>query len=59
MQIALKEKGFYRGEPDGVLGRETTQALISFQRQQGFQANGPIDTQTVTALGVSMCPGSR
>ena len=34
VQIVLKEKGFYRGEPDGVLG-PTTQALIAFQRQQG------------------------
>jgi hypothetical protein len=59
VQIALREKGFYRGEPDGVLGRGTTQALISFQRQQGFQANGRIDTQTVTALGVSNVSGQQ
>jgi hypothetical protein len=59
VQIALKEKGFYRGEPDGVLGRGTTQALISFQRQQGFQANGRIDTQTVSALGVSNVSGQQ
>ena len=59
VQIALREKGFYRGEPDGVLGRATTQALISFQRQQGFQANGRIDTQTVTALGVSNVSGQQ
>jgi len=59
VQIALREKGFYRGEPDGVLGRATTQALISFQRQQGFQANGRIDTRTVTALGVSNVSGQQ
>jgi len=59
VQIALKEKGFYRGEPDGVLGTQTTQALITFQRQQGFQANGRIDTQTVTALGVSNLSGQQ
>ena len=28
VQIVLKERGFYRGEPDGVLGPATTQALI-------------------------------
>ena len=59
VQIALKEKGFYRGEPDGVLGPQTTEALITFQRQQGFQANGRIDTQTITALGVSNQQGNQ
>ena len=33
VQIVLKEKGLYRGEPDGVLGTATTQALIAFQRR--------------------------
>src|SRR4051794_29334065 len=59
VQIALKEKGFYRGQPDGVLGPQTTEALITFQRQQGFQANGRIDTQTVTALGLSNLSGQQ
>jgi hypothetical protein len=31
-----------------------TQALMAFQRQQGFQASGRIDSQTVTALGLSL-----
>jgi peptidoglycan hydrolase-like protein with peptidoglycan-binding domain len=53
LQIVLKEKGFFRGEPDGVFGPQTRQALIVFQRQQGFQASGRIDSQTVTALGLS------
>ena len=53
MQIVLRERGFYQGEPDGILNQQTTQALIAFQQQQGFQASGRIDTQTVTALGVS------
>jgi hypothetical protein len=59
VQNALKEKGFYRGQPDGVLGPQTTEALITFQRQQGFQANGRIDTQTVTALGMSNLSGQQ
>ena len=40
VQIVLKERGFYRGEPDGVLGPATTQALIGFQRREGQHANG-------------------
>ena len=59
VQIVLKEKGFYRGEPDGVLGPATTQALIVFQRREGLQANGRIDTRTVTALGVSNRSGRQ
>ena len=59
VQIVLKERGFYRGEPDGVLGPATTQALIVFQRREGLQANGRIDTRTVTALGVSNRSGQQ
>jgi peptidoglycan hydrolase-like protein with peptidoglycan-binding domain len=54
VQIALNQKGFNIGTPDGVLGARTKQALVQFQQQQGFQATGQIDTQTVTALGVSV-----
>jgi hypothetical protein len=42
-----------------VLGPRTTQALIAFQRQQGFQASGQIDTQTVSALGLSNMTGQQ
>jgi hypothetical protein len=59
VQIVLKDRGFYRGEPDGVLGAATTQALISFQRREGLQANGRIDTRTVSALGVSNRTGEQ
>jgi putative peptidoglycan binding protein/uncharacterized protein DUF1236 len=59
VQIVLKERGFYRGEPDGVLGPATTQALIVFHRREGLQANGRIDTRTVTALGVSNRSGQQ
>ena len=55
----LRERGFYRGEPDGVLGSATTQALIVFQRREGLQANGRIDTRTATALGVSNRSGQQ
>ena len=53
VQIILNQKGFNIGEPDGVLGERTRAALIQFQRQQGFQASGHMDQQTMGALGVS------
>jgi peptidoglycan hydrolase-like protein with peptidoglycan-binding domain len=54
LQIALNQKGFNIGEPDGVLGPRTRNALIQFQQRQGFQATGQIDQRTVAALGLSM-----
>jgi peptidoglycan hydrolase-like protein with peptidoglycan-binding domain len=59
VQVVLIEKGFDIGEPDGLLGPRTKQALISFQRQQGFAATGQIDSRTVTALGLSNMTGQR
>jgi peptidoglycan hydrolase-like protein with peptidoglycan-binding domain len=57
-QIVLKERGF-DVEVDGRLGPRTTQALIAFQRQQGFQASGRLDSGTVTALGLSNMTGAQ
>jgi peptidoglycan hydrolase-like protein with peptidoglycan-binding domain len=59
IQVVLKQKGLYSGDPDGVMGPQTTQALIAFQRQQGFEASGRIDSRTVTALGVSTQSGQQ
>ena len=59
VQIVLREKGFFKGEPDGVFGPQTRRALIAFQRQQGFEASGRIDSRTVTALGVSNLSGQQ
>ncbi|WP_265441493.1 peptidoglycan-binding protein [Bradyrhizobium sp. SEMIA] len=53
VQRVLIERGMLSGEADGVLGTDTRNALMTFQRQEGFQATGSIDTRTVTALGVS------
>jgi peptidoglycan hydrolase-like protein with peptidoglycan-binding domain len=59
VQIMLIQKGFNIGEPDGVLGQRTRQALIAFQRQQGLQATGQIDNRTVSALGVNIQQGTQ
>src|SRR5207248_10916887 len=53
VQQVLIERGLLTGEADGVLGSRTQEALISFQRQQGIQTTGSIDTRTVAALGLS------
>src|SRR5205807_3593266 len=53
VQRVLIDRGLLTGKADGVLTERTRQALITFQRQQGIQATGSIDTRTVTALGIS------
>jgi len=59
LQIVLRDKGFDIGEPDGVMGTRTKEALIAFQRQEGFRATGQIDVETVTALGIKGDFGQR
>jgi hypothetical protein len=51
LQQVLVERGF-AVEVDGVWGPRTREALISFQRKEGLQPTGQIDTRTVTSLGV-------
>jgi peptidoglycan hydrolase-like protein with peptidoglycan-binding domain len=59
VQIVLNQQGFNVGEPDGILGARTREALIAFQRKRGFQASGQIDQQTVAALGVTGATGHQ
>ena len=53
LQQTLIERGFLRGRVTGRFDDRTRQALIVFQRRQGFEATGRIDTRTVTSLGLS------
>src|SRR5207237_9948172 len=53
VQRVLIARRLLVGEADGVLGFRTREALITFQRQQGIQTSGSIDTRTVAALGLS------
>lgn len=53
VQRVLIERGLLTGEADGIWGPQTREALVTFQRQQGIEVSGTIDTRTVTSLGVS------
>jgi peptidoglycan hydrolase-like protein with peptidoglycan-binding domain len=53
LQQVLIDRGYYHGRVDGVFGPEMREALISFQRKEGFEATGRIDNRTVSALGLS------
>ena len=52
VQTVLIRRGYLRGRVTGVFDTRTRTALITFQRKEGFEANGRIDTRTVTALGL-------
>src|SRR5262249_37244872 len=58
VQQVLVREGF-DVEVDGRLGPKTRQALISFQRKNGLQASGQIDSQTVAKLGVNGRDGGQ
>jgi hypothetical protein len=52
VQTVLIREGFLHGHVTGVFDTRTREAVISFQRKRGFEANGRIDTRTVGALGL-------
>jgi peptidoglycan hydrolase-like protein with peptidoglycan-binding domain len=53
VQLVLMREGF-SVEADGRFGPRTREALIQFQRRNGLQANGQIDSRTITSLGVNI-----
>lgn len=52
VQERLKEKGYRVGAIDGIWGPQTQQALSAFQKDQQLSQVGPLDEQTMVALGV-------
>jgi peptidoglycan hydrolase-like protein with peptidoglycan-binding domain len=52
-QQALKGKGQYDGEVDGVMGPKTRAALKAYQQAEGLKPTGQLDGQTMAKLGVS------
>lgn len=54
VQQKLKELGYYKGSVDGVYGKGTRNAVISFQKARGLTADGVVGTKTAQALGISL-----
>lgn len=50
MQIALKQKGYYKGSVDGKFGAETKKAVSRYQNSIGLKADGKPGDRTLTAL---------
>ena len=50
MQARLRELGYFAGEPDGIFGTETFNALVAFQLSNGLQGDGIAGQETQTYL---------
>ncbi len=46
VQAALREAGFYNGNIDGKIGRQSVAAITAFQRSQGIKADGIVGRVT-------------
>jgi peptidoglycan hydrolase-like protein with peptidoglycan-binding domain len=49
-QVELHYNGLYNGSLDGVVGPETTRALLAFQKSNGLQLTARLDQHTADVL---------
>lgn len=49
-QVELHTMGFYNGSLDGVIGPQTKQAVLEFQKSNGLKRTATLDQQTADAL---------
>ena len=52
IQTKLKRWGYYSGSVDGIYGKQTTDAVVSFQKKNGLTADGVCGEKTLAALGM-------
>lgn len=51
-QALLNQRGFNVGEPDGLIGPKTKQAIMEFQRNAEIPITGKVDKQLLQALNI-------
>lgn len=51
-QVALRDQGYYEGDPDGVMSPRTSGALRAYQREHKLPETGDLDPQTAKSLGI-------
>ncbi len=52
LQESLRDKGYYSGQVDGVLGPRTRAAIRRYQKSENPPVTGRLDAQTAGKLGV-------
>ncbi|HET9306286.1 MAG TPA: peptidoglycan-binding domain-containing protein [Candidatus Sulfotelmatobacter sp.] len=52
LQEALRNKGHYRGQIDGVLGLRTRASIRAYQKAENLPVTGNLDNETAGRLGV-------
>ncbi len=50
-QTELKQKGYYDGEVDGVLGAQTRASLRRYQKEKGLAGDGRLTHETAVPPG--------
>lgn len=54
IQQKLKQYGYFSGTVDGVFGKQTYDAVVWFQRQNGLKVDGAVGESTAAALGITL-----
>ncbi len=49
-QLELRHSGLYNGSLDGVIGPQTKQALVRFQKDNGLEQTATLDALTMIAM---------
>jgi peptidoglycan hydrolase-like protein with peptidoglycan-binding domain len=52
VQEALRDKGYYTGQVDGVLGPQTRAGIRQYQKSENLPVTGRLDAETAGKLGV-------
>jgi peptidoglycan hydrolase-like protein with peptidoglycan-binding domain len=50
VQLALADRGYYRGRIDGIMGPQTRSAIRAFQRNNGLPVTGRLDRRLFARL---------
>ena len=60
-QLELRHSGLYNGSLDGVIGPQTKQALVRFQKDNGLEQTATLDALTMVAMfgNIGTSEGSR
>jgi len=52
VQETLRDKGYYTGQIDGILGPQTRDGIRQYQKSENLEVTGRLDAQTAGKLGV-------